>query len=137
MSQDYFLHYTKIYLTESNRSTDEHDEEEFDEIRRGQDRGQRAIMGRAPFTEGHLIDARLSSTESLLHSNRERLSPNLIIDETSHSRNVSAGDRTYSSVMKLCAGSMDGYTDYHDIYSGIRNAKTDSDSNKETSVSSI
>ena len=76
-------------------------------------------MGRAPFTEGHLLDARLSSTESLLHSNRDRLSPNLKIDKTSHSRDVSAGDRTYSSVMKSIAGSMEGYTDYRDIYSGI------------------
>ena len=78
-------------------------------------------MGRAAFIEGHLIDARLLSTESLLHSNRERLSPNLTIDKTSHSRNVSADDKTYSSMMKLIARSMEGYTDYHDIYSDIGN----------------
>ena len=68
-------------------------------------------MGRAPFIEGHLIDARLSSTESLLHSNREHLSPNLTIDKTSHSRNVSADDRTYSSMMKLFAESIERFGD--------------------------
>ena len=94
-------------------------------------------MGRAPFTEGHLIDARLSSTESLLYSNRERLSPNDTIDETSHSHNVSAGDKTYSGLMKLIAGSMGGYTAYHDIYSGIGNTENSSDSDKETSASPV
>ena len=94
-------------------------------------------MGRAPFTEGHLIDARLSSTESLLYKNRERLSPNDTIDETSHSHNVSAGDKTYSGLMKLIAGSMEGYTDYHDIYSGIGNTENSSDSDKETSASPV
>ena len=84
-------------------------------------------MGRAPFTEGHLINARLSSTNSLLHYNRDRLS----------SHDVSAGDRTYSSIMKLIAWKMEGYTDYHGIYSGIGNTETDSDSNKETSALSI
>jgi len=94
-------------------------------------------MGRASFTEGHLIDARLLPTESLLRSNRERLSPNLTIDETSHSRNVSQGDRTDSCMMQLIAGSMVGYTDYHDIYSSIGNTETNSDSDKETSSSSV
>ena len=65
-------------------------------------------MGRAPFTEGNLIDNRLSTTESLLHSNRDCLSPNLATDETPHSRDVSTGDRTNSFVMKLIAGSMEG-----------------------------
>ena len=65
-------------------------------------------MGRASFTEGNLIDARLSSTESLLHSSRDGLSPNLAIYETPHSRDVSTGDRTYSSVMKLIAGQWRG-----------------------------
>ena len=58
-------------------------------------------MGRAPFTEGNLIDAFFSSPESMLHSNRDGLSPNLVIDKTPHLRGVSTGDRTYSSVMKL------------------------------------
>ena len=39
--------------------------------------------------------------------------------------------------MKLIAGSMEGYTDYHDIYSGIGNTETDSDSIEETSASSV
>ena len=81
----------------------------------------------------NLIDARLSSMESLLHSNRDCLSPNLAIDETLHSRDVSTGDRTYSSVMKLIAGSMEGYTNYDNIYSDKGNTETDSDSNKKTS----
>ena len=34
------------YITHANK--------ELDKTRRGQDRGKRAIMGRAPFTEGHL-----------------------------------------------------------------------------------
>ena len=95
------------------------------------------MMGRASFTEGHLIDARLSSTESLLHSNRDCLFPNLAIYKLPYSCNVSAGDRTYSSMIKLIAGSMEGYTHYHDIYSGIENTETNSDSNKETSPLSI
>ena len=94
-------------------------------------------MGRAPFTEGHLIDAHLSSTASLLRSNRECISPNLTIDKTSHSRNVLQVDRTHSCMMKLIAGSMEGYTDYHDIYSSIGNTETNSDSDKETSSSSV
>ena len=72
-----------------------------------------------------------------MYSNRERLSPNDTIDETSHSRNVSARDRTYSCMMKLIAGSMEGYTDYHDIYSGIGNTETNSNSDKETSALSV
>ena len=89
-------------------------------------------MRRAPFTEGHLIDARLSSTKSLLHSNRDCFSTNLAIDETPQSGDVSAGDRTYSSLMKLIARSMEGHTNHFEIYSDIRNAETDRDFNKET-----
>ena len=40
-------------------------------------------------------------------------------------------------MMKLIAGSMEGYTDYHDIYSSIGNTETNSNSDKETSSSSV
>ena len=40
-------------------------------------------------------------------------------------------------MMKLIAGSMEGYTNYHTIYSSIGNAETNSDSDKETSSLSV
>ena len=36
--------------------------------------------------------------------------------------------------MKFIARSMEGYTDYHETYSAIRNAETNRDSDKETSA---
>ena len=126
-----------LTLSIYNRVTEEQDEEQFDEIRRGQDRGQKEIMARAPFTKGHLIDARLSSTESLLHTNRDHISQNITNDETSQSRNSLPSDKTYSVVMKLIAGSLEGYTNYDSIYSDIENTETGSVADEETTASPV
>ena len=40
-------------------------------------------------------------------------------------------------MMKLIAGSMEGYTNYHGMYSDKGNTENDSNSNKETSALSI
>ena len=110
-----------VNLLSDDRSLSEHDEEEFHKIRRTQDRGQKEIIGREPLSKGHLIDARLSSTESLLNNNDEHNPTNNATDQSTQMSNVSSDERTYSGVMKLIAGSLEEYTDYDSVYSGLGN----------------
>ena len=51
--------------------------------------------------------------------------------------NFMRSDKTYSGVLKLIAGSLEGYTDYHSIYNDIGDAEIDSVPEKNADDSTI
>ena len=73
----------------------------------------------------------------MLHTNRDNISPNPTPDESSNSSNVPRSDSTYSSVLKLIAGSLEGYTDHHNIYSDTGHTRQDSVPDKTLETSQV
>lgn len=116
---------------------DEQDDEEHDVLRRKQERGQSAIIEQCTnFTSHHLIDARLTSTRSLLERPNDNGPPN-IPTATNLSRYQNLNDNSGPTKYKLIAGSLVGTTDFHRVYEGIDQEKTLEDSNQPQQTSAV
>ena len=109
------------------------DEEDVDELAINQDRGQMDIINRVPFTDNHLIDARLASTTSLFDHEVIPTDADVQQDESSSLN----GDEDFTKrslpvLMKLVSTSLLGTTIYTNVYQNITN---DEETNKETKSS--
>ena len=92
------------------------------------------IINRCPFTNDHLIDARLASTESIFKQQtlpEEQTVHNNEDDSTSnHIQNLTK--RSFPVLMKLVSTSLIGPTIYKNVY---KNIADNEDMNKETKTS--
>ena len=105
------------------------DDEQYDVIRRHVERGQNDIISRAPFNESHYIDARLSSTESLFMTNDSSDINDIGNDQPLPDGRNTIARKTYHGMLRLIAGSLQGNTDFSQMYNNLNKNDRDSTAN--------
>ena len=81
-----------------------------------QDRGQNEIIQRVPFTNDHLIDARIFSHKSLFHQDTTDSAQSSSETTDDH---LNLTKRPHSMFMKLVSTSLLGPTSYQNVYKDI------------------
>jgi len=132
-----------IHIYSDNEySSDDDNDHYIDDILCYQELSHSEIIDRCKFSNGHIINARLSSDKSVLQeefttiNGTERQYPTLNgKDLTNVQKNI---NKTYSTMLKLISGALVGGTKYSDIYitSDIEEDDTSTPSNNRSSNTS-
>ncbi len=93
------------------------------------ERGQNDIISQAPFNDSHYIDARLSSTESLFTTNNSSDINDIGNDQPLPDGRNTFARKTYHGMMRLIAGSLQGNTDFSQMYNNLNRNDQDSMAN--------
>ena len=93
------------------------------DVLQSQELSHSEIINRCNFDTRHIINARLSSDKSILHTEVSRNSDNTNTSEQQsttpqpNNNNVlHCGTKSYSSMLKLICGTLVGTISYHDVY---------------------
>jgi hypothetical protein len=111
-------------IVSKNISIDCNDDDlDICDVLQSQELSHYEIINRCNFDKRHIINARLSSDNSILHTEVSRHSSNTNTSEQQsttpqpNNNNVPhRGIKTYSSMLKLICGTLVGTTSYHDVY---------------------
>ena len=109
------IQFTLQHSGENNGDNDE-DEFRFDDIRPDHERTHSEIIRRFNISDEHLIDARLSSNDSVLHQHDGRAASTSINNVVSNVGTTNLGEKTFPVMLKLISGSLVGETEYSHIY---------------------
>jgi len=120
------------------------DEFENDDIFSNCERSQSEVMKRCNFSDSHLIDARVASTNSLLYNDKNTTPSSSAdtVNETDTDSNSGIKKKSYPAMLKLISGSLVGESRYADVYSKLEldgtetlpkeSSSPDSETNKST-----
>ena len=111
-------------IVSKNISIDCNDDDlDICDVLQSQELSHYEIINRCNFDKRHIINARLSSDNSILHTEVSRHSSNTNTSEQQsttpqpNNNNIPhCGTKTYSSMLKLICGTLVGTTSYHDVY---------------------
>ena len=99
-----------------NNGDNDGDEFGFDDIKPDHERTHSEIIRRCNISDEHLIDARLSSNDSVLHQHDGRAASTSINNVVSDVGTTNLGEKTFPVMLKLISGSLVGETEYSHIY---------------------